>query len=157
NLAALPHLQLVADDARSWFASTPQKFDLIQMSMIDTWAATGAGAFTLSENGLYTLEGWRAFLRALNPDGVFTVSRWYNPRAVGESGRMIALATAAILDTGAADARSHIFVARADNLATLVLSKLPFTAQQLAVLRGEVEKLGFSVLVAPDRAPDSDL
>jgi hypothetical protein len=23
------------------------------MSLIDTWAATGAGAFTLTENGLY--------------------------------------------------------------------------------------------------------
>ena len=49
------------------------------MSMIDTWAATGAGAFSLSENGLYTLEGWRAFVSRLNDDGVFTVSRWYNP------------------------------------------------------------------------------
>ena len=64
---------------RSWFASTDQKFDLVQMSLIDTWAATGAGAFSLSENGLYTLEGWRAFLKALNDDGVFTVSRWFSP------------------------------------------------------------------------------
>jgi hypothetical protein len=47
-----------------------------QMSMVDTWAATGAGAFSLSENGLYTLEGWRKFLDSLAPNGVFTVSRW---------------------------------------------------------------------------------
>ena len=47
NLTALPNVRFFVDDARSWFASTPQKFDLIQMSMIDTWAATGAGAFTL--------------------------------------------------------------------------------------------------------------
>ena len=63
NLTALPNLTLHVDDARSWFASTEQKFDLVQMSMIDTWAATGAGAFSLSENGLYTLEGWRAFIK----------------------------------------------------------------------------------------------
>ena len=52
------------DDARSWFAATQEKFDLVQMSMVDTFAATGAGAFSLSENGLYTLEGWRAFLES---------------------------------------------------------------------------------------------
>ena len=100
------------DDARSWFAATDQSFDLIQMSMIDTWAATGAGAFSLSENGLYTLEGWRAFTSRLTDHGVFTVSRWYNPGDVNESGRMIALALATMMDAGAADPRAHVFVAR---------------------------------------------
>ena len=69
NLLAVPGVRLHVDDARSWFAATDESFDLIQMSMIDTWAATGAGAFSLSENGLYTLEGWRAFTRRLT-DGV---------------------------------------------------------------------------------------
>ena len=45
------------------------------MSLIDTWAATGAGAFSLSENGLYTVQGWQHFIGALTPNGVFTVSR----------------------------------------------------------------------------------
>ena len=126
------------DDARSWFASTDEKFDLVQMSMIDTWAATGAGAFSLSENGLYTLEGWRAFLKTINNEGVFTVSCWYNPGEINETGRMIGLATAALLDAGVKDARSHLFVARADNIATLVLSKTRFTEEQLLVLHNEV-------------------
>ena len=65
-----------------------QKFYLVQMSMIDTWAATGAGlSYSLSENGLYTLEGWRAFINTLNDNGVFTVSRWFNPDDVKETGR----------------------------------------------------------------------
>ena len=91
----MPNLKLHVDDARSWFASTTEKFDLVQMSMIDTWAATEPGSFSLSENGLYTLEGWRAFMNTLNDDGFFTVSRWYNPDDVKETGRMIGLATAA--------------------------------------------------------------
>jgi len=157
NLGALPALRIFVDDARSWFASTSQKFDLVQMSMIDTFAATGAGAFSLSENGLYTLEGWRAFIRTLNDDGVLTVSRWYNPGDVNETGRMIALATAAVLDAGAQDARPYLFVARADRIATLVLSKRPLTAAQLTTLNGEVRRLGFAVLLAPDHPPDSEL
>jgi len=157
NLSAIPNLRLHVDDARSWFASTSERFDLIQMSMIDTWAATGAGAFSLSENGLYTLEGWRAFLHSLNERGVFTVSRWYDPGDVDEAGRMIALATAALLDLGVRDARPHLFVAHAQNIATLVLSRSPFGAEQLAALHGEVERLGFGVVVAPDRPPESPL
>jgi hypothetical protein len=157
NLTALPNLKLHVDDARSWFASTKEKFDLIQMSMIDTWAATGAGAFSLSENGLYTLEGWRAFLRALNSNGIFTVSRWYSPGDVNETGRMIGLAIAALLDSGVKDPRSHVFVATANHIATLVLSKTPFTEEQLRTLHDAVNAGGFKVLLAPDNPPDSTL
>ena len=74
-----PGITFEVDEARSWFARTDRSFDIIQMSLIDTWAATGAGAFTLSENGLYTVEAWRIFLERLTPEGVFTVSRWYAP------------------------------------------------------------------------------
>jgi hypothetical protein len=157
NLTALPNLKLHMDDARSWFAATNEKFDLVQMSMIDTWAATGAGAFSLSENGLYTLEGWRAFLKTINNDGIFTVSRWYSPGEVNETGRMIGLATAALLDAGVKDARPHLFVANARNIATLVLSKAPFTEEQLRVLHDTVQDGGFTVLLAPDHPPESGL
>ncbi len=157
GLTTIPDLKLHVDDARSWFASTPEHFDLIEMSMIDTWAATGAGAFSLSENGLYTLEGWRAFLGRLNDGGVFTVSRWFNPNNIDETGRMIALAAGAIHDAGDPDARSHMFVAHADNIATLVLARQPFTPEQVKALENEADRLGFPVLLAPDREPDSPL
>jgi hypothetical protein len=157
NIAALPNLKLHVDDARSWFAGTKEKFDLVQMSMIDTWAATGAGAFSLSENGLYTLEGWRTFLKAINDRGIFTVSRWYSPSDINETGRMIGLATAALLDSGITDPSEHLFVARAENIATLVLCKSPFSAEQVRVLKSAVSDLGFDVLLAHDQPPQSPL
>ena len=66
-LTDLPGVTLHVDEARSWFGRTRQNFDLIQMSLVDTWAATGAGAFSLSENGLYTREGWRIVLDWAQP------------------------------------------------------------------------------------------
>ena len=44
-----------------------RRFDVIQISLIDTWAATAAGAFVLSENSLYTVEAWTLFLRTCAP------------------------------------------------------------------------------------------
>ena len=158
NLIMLPDLKLHVDDARSWFAATHEKFDLVQMSLIDTWAATGAGAFSLSENGLYTLEGWRAFLKTLNSNGVMTVSRWYDPTDVNETGRLIGLAIASLLDAGVKDPRQHIFVATAnDDIATLILSKSAFTEEQLRILNGTAHDNGFSVLMAPGQPPQSEL
>ena len=155
NVMAIPGLKLRVDDARSWFAASRESFDLIQMSLIDTWAATGAGAFSLSENGLYTLEAWRAFLARLNDDGLFTVSRWYRRDDADESGRLIALAVAALLDRGVADPRQHLFVADAEIIATLILSKSPLAPARLQRLREETARLRFHVLVSPDMQPDS--
>jgi hypothetical protein len=127
------------------------------MSMIDSFEATGAGAYSLSANGLYTLEGWRAFLKTVNKDGIFTVSRWYAPGNVNESGRLIGLATAALLDSGIKDVRPYLFVASTHNLATVVLSKAPFTAEQLRILHAAVQDGGFAEMVSPERPPDTPL
>ena len=73
-------MRFVNDEARSYVARSQERFDTIQISLIDTWAATAAGAFVLSENSLYTVEAWTTFLEHLTDDGMLSVSRWYFQR-----------------------------------------------------------------------------
>jgi hypothetical protein len=155
NVNSIPDLTFHVDDARSWFAGTRDRFDIVQMSMIDTWAATASGAFTLSENGLYTIEGWRTFLDTLNPNGVFTVSRWYSSGDIDESARLVSLAVAALLDRGVRDPRAHLFVAHGVNIATLVVSPQPLDAARVATLQDVVKRLGFELLLTPADPPAS--
>ena len=138
------------DEARSYLTRTEKRFGLIQMSMIDSWAATGAGAFTLSENGLYTLEGWRAILDVLTPDGLFTVSRWHSADRTSETGRLISLATAALLDRGVDRPDRHLLLVGRDRVATLVLSLKPFTRRELDTVSKVAQAEGFSLLVTPN-------
>ena len=152
-----PGVSFEVDEARSWFARSDRSFDIIQMSLIDTWAATGAGAFTLSENGLYTVEAWRNFLNRLTPDGIFTVSRWHAPGEVNETGRMVSLAVATLLAQGAADPKQHLFIASSGNIATLVLSRAPLLEQALAALANATKNYDFSVLVSPQTPAASPL
>ena len=100
GLADRPEVTLVHAEGRSYLARPGPAFDLIQMALVDTWASTAAGAMTLTENGLYTLEAWRIFLRRLQPDGVLTVSRWYAPNRPGETARLLSLAAAALQAEG---------------------------------------------------------
>jgi len=153
----LEGVSLHVDEARSWFARSDQTFDLIQMSLIDTWAATGAGAFTLSENGLYTVEAWQIFLRRLAPGGVFTVSRWYSPRHVTETGRMVSLAVAALLEMGVDRPAGHIYLAATGKVATLIVSPSGFSAESLQRLRSATDRLQFDRLLTPDGEPASEL
>ncbi len=149
HLADLPATRLFVDEARSWFARSPDQFDSIQMSLIDTWAATAAGAFSLSENGLYTLQGWRTFFDHLTPTGTFTVSRWCPPSNTRETGRMLSLAMATLMGENVSNPREHIFLAAVGNLATLIVAKAPFSLEELAILTATATKLHFTVLVAP--------
>src|SRR5437667_12601173 len=72
-------VQCVNDEARTYIARSGERFGIIQISFIATWAATAAGGFALTENSLYTLEAWNSMLNHLMPDGVLSVSRWYVP------------------------------------------------------------------------------
>jgi hypothetical protein len=149
GVADLPGVRFVVDDGRSWFARTDERFDLIEMSMVDTFAATGAGAFSLSENGLYTVEGWKTFLSALRPDGVFTVSRWHSPTATVEIGRVVSLAVASLLEIGVPNPRDNIYVAAVGRLATVIVSRQPLSASDLRTLADETKRLRFTVLAGP--------
>jgi spermidine synthase len=155
GIADLPRSRLLVDDGRSWFARTHEKFDLIQMSMIDTWAATGAGAFALSENGLYTTEAWRLFLNALTPNGILTVSRWHTPGSPVETARVVSLAVSALIASHTDHPREHIYLASSSQLATLIVSKSALTSADVNTLNDTVDRLQFKTLIEPDK-PASD-
>lgn len=156
-IARQPGIGFEVDEARSWFARTGRSFDIVQMSLIDTWAATGAGAFTLSENGLYTVEAWRIFLERLTPAGVFTVSRWYAPGEVNETGRMVSLAVATLQELGAAEPKRHLFMAASGQVATLVTSRSPLSDAALDALRKAAATYAFTVLLDPQATAASPL
>jgi hypothetical protein len=157
QISQIPGVKFVIDEGRSWFARTEDRFQIIQMSMIDTWAATGAGAFTLSENGLYTVEAWKTFMSRLTPDGVFTVSRWYSPGNVDETGRMISLAVATLMEMGVSNPRNHIFLVSQDNkVATLVMGLAPLSAVDVAALTKASADLQHPILLSPNQLSDSD-
>ena len=71
-----PRVRIAVDDGRSFVRRSPDKYDVIQASLVDTWAATAAGAYTLTENTLYTVEAFTDYLDHLTDDGVLTITRW---------------------------------------------------------------------------------
>ncbi len=133
-----PAVTLVNDEARSFTARTDRRFDILQVSLVDTWAATSAGAFVLSESSLYTVEAWTAFLGRLKPGGILTFSRWYFHDRPGEMYRLTSLACEALRRSGAARPRDHLMLVRLmhppgpdglpDGIGTLLVGREPFTA-----------------------------
>lgn len=149
GIADRPEVTLVHDDGRAFMTRTSQSFDVMQISLVDTWASTGAGAFSLSENGLYTLEAWRVFLSRLSPGGILSVSRWFDPRNVSETSRLVSLGTAALIDRGVARPSDHLVLGVRDRIATLMISTAPFTTADREALEQVSTEKGFTLAVSP--------
>ena len=152
-----PAITLVHDEARSYVARSPEQFGIIQASLIDTWAATSAGAYVLTENGLYTKEAWLTFLNHLTPDGILTMSRWYYEAQPAETLRLTALATTSLIEMGVSDPRKHIIIIRKrDNseagqysVATILVSKRPFTDAEIDRLSWLSKAMEFVPVLTP--------
>jgi hypothetical protein len=147
----IPGLRLTVDDARSWFARSHEQFDLIQMSMIDSWAGATAGAYTISANPLYTVNGWKRFISRLTPDGVFTVSRWYHPEHLDEAARVLSLAMATLMEMGESKPAEHLYLAANGRLSTLIVGRAPLSMRDLSILDETVRWLHYKTIAAPNR------
>jgi hypothetical protein len=146
-----PRVTIVAGDGRAVLARTPVQCSVLQASLIDTWAATSAGAFAHTEATLYTREAWSLFLRRVEPDGILTFSRWYDPAHTSETARLISLSMASLLDRGVANPREHFAVLASTRCATILVSPRPFSAADRAALEHLERDLQFQLLVAPGR------
>ncbi|HEX6765943.1 MAG TPA: hypothetical protein VF103_10710, partial [Polyangiaceae bacterium] len=72
----LPGVNTIIGEGRSAITHSGKKYDLIQISLIDSWAASAAGAYTLSEANLYTVDAYRLYFSRLTDDGMVSTSRW---------------------------------------------------------------------------------
>jgi hypothetical protein len=143
SIYANPRVSVAIDDGRSYVRRSNERYDVIQASLVDTWAATAAGAYTLTENTLYTKEAFDDYLDHLSEGGILTITRW-----VFDGLRLVSLAQAACASRGWSLA-DRLAVVQQDRVATFLLKKTPFTPDDVARLRNTAAALDFTILYVP--------
>jgi spermidine synthase len=149
EFSKIQNLELHNDEGRSYLTRSHEKFDMIQATLVDTWAATAAGAMALTENSLYSLDGWKIFYEHLNPGGVIAFSRWNYTPDFHETTRLFSLAYATLVSEGVKDPETHLALIGQDELATLLASNQPFTPRDLEKIRAISEALHYKLLYLP--------
>src|SRR5438309_3212404 len=145
HLYERPDVYIHVTDGRSFIRNSKQLFDVVQMTLVDTWASTAAGAFALSENNLYTVEAFREYFEHLKPDGMIAITRWEfrHPR---EALRVVAVATEALHRLGVANPARNFIVASQgtldeDGIPVVVLAKrTPFTAEEESAVQAHFQR-----------------
>jgi len=147
GIYADPRVSIHVEDGRSFVRRSPERFDVIQASLVDTWAATAAGAYTLTENSLYTTEAFGDYLDHLTDNGVLTITRW-----TYDGLRLVSLAQEACVQRGL-DPSRHLAIVQLRNVISFNLKRSPFTDAEVGRLQRVADDLGFTVLYAPGAAP----
>lgn len=148
-----PAVHLTIDEGRSFIRRSPDSYDLIQLSLVDTWAATSAGAYALSESYLYTVEAFQDYLQRLRPGGVLSVSRYIGP----ETHRLVAIARQAMERDGIERPADSLFLASQKLVTTVLMKKGAFTAAEIARLVDATKQLRFTPGYVPGHEDLSQL
>ena len=155
-----PDVRVVVDEGRSFIRSSAKKYDLIQATMVDTWAATAAGAFALTENNLYTVEAFDDYVNHLTDDGVLTMTRWYF-EPPDQLLRLVSLTRAMMKDLGISNPERHIMLIRDPRSkdertpATFIFKKSELSDDEVKAIEKVAEAIGFELLYTPLTRPDN--
>ncbi len=148
-----PGVRIVEEDGRSFVRRSTEHYQVLQATLVDTWASTAAGAFALSENNLYTTDAFYDYLSHLTPDGILAFTRWgFDPPR--ESLRLLSLAMDGLRRLGETDFSRHVMVVREGSQDikgwgardTVLVSRKPFSNADLdqarhAISEGRLEKV----------------
>ena len=158
-----PEVHLFVEDGRSFVRRSPEKYQVLQATLVDTWASTAAGAFALSENNLYTTDAFRDYLNHLTDDGLMVFTRWgFEPPR--ESLRLLSLAIGALGQVGESDAWKHIVVLRdqAQNvnafgaLDTVLIFRKPLGDADVAGVKSALSLTKLQALYLPGDVPSNE-
>ncbi len=127
-------VRVVAENGRSYLRRNGQEFDVIQVSLADSYRPVGSGAYSLSESYLYTTEAFAEYLDHLAEDGMLVVNRWLQ-MPPSEEVRVLSLALTALERAGVQDPAEHIVALRSLYTMLLLVKRQEFTSEQLEVVR----------------------
>jgi hypothetical protein len=148
-----PRVRIHPGEARGYLSGTRDRYDLIQISLLDSASAASGGVYGLSESYLYTREAIAEYLKHLTPDGLLSITRWVKipPR---DGLKLLATGIEALRLQGIERTARHLVLIRGWDTSTLVLKNRPFDAWQIHQLTDFCEQRSFDPAYYPGITAD---
>jgi SAM-dependent methyltransferase len=130
-----PRVRIRISEGRNYIASKATKYDVIKISVTDTWTAAAMGAYALTENYLYTVEAIREFVEHLKPGGYLSIVRWYPQESL-----RLAVLVAEALEVD--KPRLQMAMARSGKTVNLIVKNGRFTPDEIRSLSIRTRDVG---------------
>jgi hypothetical protein len=141
-------VRIITAEARGFISTTAERYDLIQVALVDSFSASSAGLYALSESYLYTVEALQAYLGRLSPGGYLAISRWIKMPS-RDAPKLFATAIAALEELGIEDPQNRLALIRSWQTSTLLIKNGRFGAAELEALRQFCSTRSFDVVYYP--------
>jgi len=153
HLYSYPQLEVVIAEGRGFIESTSKKYDLIQITLLDSFAASASGVYALSESYLYTTEALEKYIQHLTQEGILSITRWLKmpPR---DGIKLFATAVKALENLGIKDVSSHLIFIRSWADSTLLIKRSPFTSSQINIAKEFARERLFDLIWSPSLKPE---
>jgi hypothetical protein len=140
------------DEGRSFVTRSTEKYDIIYIPFVDTWASVSSGGLSVSENFLYTMEGFQQYYDHLTDNGKLVVVRW-----LVDSPRFVSSFTLLLEKNGVPqnEVYKHLVVVTANSyekdpsVTMVILSRAPFTDSEIAFLSDSFSQKGYMPILVP--------
>ncbi len=153
SLYSLDKVTVVAEEGRSYLRRAGERFDVIQISLADSFRPIGSGAYSLSENYLYTSEAFLDYLSHLKPGGLLVVHRWLQTPP-SESVRVLTLALSALEGMGVDNPPRHVVALRSLYTALFLVKSEEFTSEEIEIIKEFAQERRFDLTYYPGINPD---
>jgi SAM-dependent methyltransferase len=146
-------VEVVIEEARGFLEGTRARYDLICISLLDSYASSSAGVYSMSETYLYTTEAFAACLNLLEPGGILSVTRWLRvPPA--DNLKMFATAVEALEGTGGVPAAESVVMIRGWATCTIAVKPSGFAHPEVARVREFCREHAFDLCYVPGITAD---
>lgn len=146
-------VQVIEESPRSYLRRSQGKFDVIQVSLTESFRVVAAGAYSLSENYLYTVEAFQQYLEHLEAGGVLSLSRWIQVPP-SEELKALSLAVAALERMGLAHPEERVAAIQTLQTATILVKKDVFLPEQITALKRFCDERQFDPIYFPGIRPE---
>ena len=141
-------------EARGFVAQSKNQYDLIQVALLDSFAASGSGVQALNESYLYTVEAIQEYLKHTAPGGILAITRWLKlpPR---DNLKLVATVVEALQEMGSAEPGRQLAMIRSWNTSTLLVKQGKFSADDITVIREFARSRSFDTAFYPAMPADA--
>jgi len=148
NIYTTDGVKLHVSEARAYIQKSEKKYDLIQMALMDSFAASAAGLHALNESYLYTTEALKLYLSHLKSNGILALTRWVKlpPR---DTLKLVATVKKALQQSGITNPDQHIALVRSWNTTTLIIKNQLITKANITNILDFSHKHSFDLAHYP--------
>ena len=152
-----PKVSVIDYDGRLYMAHTRNRYDVVDLSLADSAGLSQPGGFAIVEKYAYTQEAMAAYMRALKPGGILSVTLWNKEEPPKSVLKLYATMAAAARELGPDIANKFYVAAAYLSTATVLYKQDGFSAQEIATLNAHTKAMSFDEIYYPginiDTAP----